>query len=234
MWRVGWAILRRGSWLCGTIVVLGWLLSQFDQHTARVPVPTDLHASLPVPPPNWSSHVTAERGNRGLLTARQRIGGAFVSSPIPDPDQDRHVAWGRRNPFPLPENHPGQGLYLLVSPFSGSGLQDNFPRTEVAIVNATSQLLEFHSIEGTLPIIQEARDPAGNWRAIEYFPRDLDESNLVRVYLPPRHYWQSVVRCYTGDFPTVCRLALWLPGGEVLYSAEYEQSVSLGQFIPAE
>lgn len=227
-------LLTRGVWLCGLMLVAGWLIIQFDQHTARVPVATDLNASLPVLPPNWPAHSQPGLEDRGMRTARQRIGGAFVSSPIPDPDQDRHVNWGRRNPLPLPDNHTGRGLYLLASPFSGSGLQATFPRTEVAIVNATSHLLEFHSIEGTLPIIQEARDPEGNWRAIEYFPKDLDESNLVRVYLPPRHYWQTVVKCYTGDFPTVCRLALWLPEGGVLYSAEYEQRISLDQFLPVE
>ncbi|MDX1966360.1 MAG: hypothetical protein SFV23_04230, partial [Planctomycetaceae bacterium] len=174
----------------------------------------------------------ARDDSAGMYSKRQRSGGAMVTSRLKDPRHAEFSDPGRNYPLPLPEGHAGRGLYLLVAPHAGSAFHDNFSRSTVALVNATDALLEFRSIQGNLPTVQEAIAPDGNWKPIESFPSVGASSAQSLVYLPPKHYWLTKVRGYRGEFATRARLTLEMTGGMRLISNEFDQNISISQFNP--
>lgn len=215
----------------GFVVSVSFLADYGQQPESRSPTSSDIDQVAPAPPPGFPTfHVRDD--SAGMYSKRQRSGGAMVTSRLKDPRHAEFSDPGRNYPLPLPEGHAGRGLYLLVVPHAGSAFHDNFSRSTVALVNATDALLEFRSIQGNLPTVQEAIAPDGNWKPIESFPSVDASSAQSLVYLPPKHYWLTKVRGYRGDFATRARLTLKLTGGMRLISNEFDQNIAVSQFNP--
>lgn len=100
----------------------------------------------------------------------------------------------------------------------------------VRLVNRTRGGVEFEATDSCLSLVQEARDPAGRWRAIERLPRTFCGNSYHRVFLGPGQYWRFPARAYTGAFATALRLRLDRGDRPALYSNEFAGAVDLGQF----
>lgn len=137
------------------------------------------------------------------------------------------------DPIPIPEGvvAPAGELALLVLP-------DRLPRPEfgyamtVLLTNRTGKTLWFNAIDSSLPIFQEARDEAGDWKSIEYSWTDDVHAwcgnSYHQVALPSGKCWVFAVPRYLGPRQTQLRIRFEGPHGRVL-SAPFNGGVYLGQ-----
>ncbi|MBP6632168.1 MAG: hypothetical protein KBG28_26880 [Kofleriaceae bacterium] len=103
----------------------------------------------------------------------------------------------------------------------------------VVLVNPTGQGLEVPASDSRLPIVHEARDPSGAWRAIEYLPSSWCGNSRHTLTLPPGQYWEFTAPRYTGTLATEVRLVLSFDsdtGTTVVRSAPFPGRINPAQF----
>jgi hypothetical protein len=123
------------------------------------------------------------------------------------------------------------------------------------LVNRTDKPVALRACDSCLYLVQEALDSDGNWRAIETLPQEICGNSFHRVFLDKDQYWEFPAPRYSGLFKTRMRFRLdlgkekvwledersecgrksvWLPrpGGQVIYSNEFEGSINTSQFVP--
>lgn len=102
------------------------------------------------------------------------------------------------------------------------------------LYNLTAQAQIFTTQNGSLIMIQEAKDPSGDWKPIEYWDYDWGiGSDFGQLALAPKHSVLFTVPLFEGDFETSVRLKLKVsntPSSPTLYSEEFTAKVNLGQF----
>jgi hypothetical protein len=131
----------------------------------------------------------------------------------------------------LPVDAPPQAaglstLEILVWPV------DNDPSTnQVWLVNGSAKELAFEAQDSRLPMIHEAQDRAGIWRAIEHLPESWCGNSDHEVFLPAGKAWKFSVPIYTGSFATRLRLRLDTPAGP-LYSRAFAGRINPAQLDP--
>jgi hypothetical protein len=123
----------------------------------------------------------------------------------------------------------GKGLFLLAQP-GVSVRSANPPGMRVVLVNQTEDMLAFSASDSRLEIVQEARDPNGDWRAIEYLPSSWCGNSFHRVFLLPNYFWEFAAPRYQGPFSTQLRFRMKLADGSLLHSNVFEGSVHPEQF----
>jgi hypothetical protein len=104
------------------------------------------------------------------------------------------------------------------------------------IINDSKDTLLFDAQDSYLDLKLQARDQAGEWKDIEYRPPSWCGNSYHSVFLPPQHYWESVIPCYEGAQRTKLRAVL-SDGRKVsqkddivLYSNEIDGSINPAQF----
>jgi len=95
-------------------------------------------------------------------------------------------------------------------------------------VNRTGGKFTFDSCDSRIPIVQEARDGSGKWRAIEDLPKSWCGNSYYGVTLPAKQFWEFTAPAYTGTFKTKLRFVL--QGEKPIYSNAFDGSVNPGQF----
>lgn len=123
----------------------------------------------------------------------------------------------------------GKGLYLLAQPNVVATFGKE-PGMRLALVNRTRETLAFQASDSRLPIIQEAIDPHGSWKPIEYLPQSDCGNSHHRVFLSPGAFWAFPAPRYNGAVKTQLRFTLTLADGSLLHSNVFEGSVNPEQF----
>jgi hypothetical protein len=140
--------------------------------------------------------------------------------------------FGRWNNFPKPlgDRDWGKKGQLTLIAFDAEPIA-YFKHQGIAVrlVNRSHKTATFVASDSWLFLAQEAMDPKGQWRSIEYLPSPICGNSFHRVFLEPNQYWEFKARVYEGIFKTKIRFRL--DGGtSSIYSNEFEGRVSLGQF----
>lgn len=92
-----------------------------------------------------------------------------------------------------------------------------------------SNYAEVEVQDGSLMMIVEAKDPHGDWKAIEYWSNSWCGNSYFTFMLPPNNMMMTRgIKC-SGDFFTTCRLKL-NNSGDSLYSNEFRMSINETQF----
>jgi hypothetical protein len=100
----------------------------------------------------------------------------------------------------------------------------------VRLINRTGETASFPACDSRLFLVQEARDSAGRWQAIEVLPESDCGNSFHRVFIKPNQYWQFPARVYGGPLKTKIRFRLDRGGEGVLYSNEFDGTVDAVQF----
>ncbi len=102
------------------------------------------------------------------------------------------------------------------------------------LYNLTSQAQIFTTQNGSLIMIQEAKDPSGNWQPIEYWDYDWGMgSDFSQLALAPKYSVLFTAPLFEGDFETLVRLKLKVnntDSSDIVYSEAFTAKVNLGQF----
>lgn len=104
----------------------------------------------------------------------------------------------------------------------------------VYLINASSKPRELAAEEGTFILIQEAKDPNGIWRPIEYWHiRDPFIKARYLKTLEPNTMLEIGMPRYHGEFKTMLRVRVLLnQHGRCIYSNQYEGHINKSQFWP--
>jgi hypothetical protein len=110
---------------------------------------------------------------------------------------------------------------------------------KVYLSNASHDTMYFPAQDSRLYMKVQAKDPAGEWRDIEYLPGSWCGNSYHTLALNPAQYWDFVMPLYEGSMPAKLRIRLEYRitsklyegnRNEVLYSNEVEGSVNPAQF----
>ncbi len=102
----------------------------------------------------------------------------------------------------------------------------------VYIVNQSKQAVRVEIQDGQLMIIQEALDPSGKWRPIEYWRYSGCGNSYDGIALRPDHYLMTKVFKYQGNFETLLRLKM-RNDTVIYYSPPFRGSIYLTQMDTA-
>ena len=125
--------------------------------------------------------------------------------------------------------HAPRGQLALVAlpdiraPFQG---YDGFI---VILSNGTRKTIELETEDFRLNIVREARDAAGRWRPIEYYPHSWCGNSYFHLYLPPGRHWAFRAPVYHGPIRTRMRFVFEQPGLR-LVSNEFPGTINPEQF----
>jgi hypothetical protein len=159
----------------------------------------------------------------------------------------RAGGWGPSCNFPrtIGEDNkigdPGK-LSIVVDP-DESARVENTAAVRVRVVNRTGERAAFSAIDSHLYLLQEAQNEKGEWKPIEKMPHGTGPRDCAvgfhRISLQAGQYWEILGPRYKGPLKTKLRFRLDLgtnkgkipqPGGEIIYSNEFDGSVDPGQF----
>jgi hypothetical protein len=98
------------------------------------------------------------------------------------------------------------------------------------LINTTDTTIVVSRQDGSVMMIQEAKDSAGKWTPIEYW----QHSGCGNSYFNPLHieknqYVMIPIKKYQGDFKTEMRLKLSCQN-QIIYSDSFQGSVNKNQF----
>ena len=68
----------------------------------------------------------------------------------------------------------------------------------VRLINRSGELASLPACDSCLPLVQQAQDKDGRWRAIESSREAICGNSFHRVFLEPGQYWQFPARVYTA------------------------------------
>ncbi len=95
------------------------------------------------------------------------------------------------------------------------------------------QITKLKIQDGSLVMIQEAKDSVGNWNPIEYFNYSGCGNSYTHKNILPGTHLKSKIAIYSGDFRTSLRVKI-LINNTVQYSNEFYGSINNKQFIEAD
>lgn len=109
----------------------------------------------------------------------------------------------------------------------------------VEIRNFSNDTLMFTGQDGSIMMIQEAIDPNGNWKPIEYWQSSFCGNSAMIVFFPPSSKMEFSAFRYEGDFKTSLRFKLLVRNQDknytrfrtkTFYSQPFKGSVYYSQF----
>ena len=98
----------------------------------------------------------------------------------------------------------------------------------VYIFNSTKNSIRLEGQDGRVMMIQEALDPNGQWKPIEYWEFSDCGNSYGGIVLKPDFYLMTKVVKYKGHFETLLRLKL-KNKNEIIYSKPFKGSINLSQ-----
>jgi hypothetical protein len=119
-------------------------------------------------------------------------------------------------------------LTLLALPERFVPFAEKYDGFRLLLINRTGKETAFQASDSLLSIVQEAKDPMGKWRPVEYIPSSWCGNSYHRVFLPNDRYWEFAAPRYSGPYRTKLRFVL--KGEPDLVSNEFEGSVDPAQF----
>lgn len=99
----------------------------------------------------------------------------------------------------------------------------------IYVFNNTSNLLKISRQDGSLFLIQEAKDENNDWKPIEYWLYSWCGNSYLSKQLEPNGILKTESKVYKGSFETEIRFKL-LNGDSVYYSNSLKGFINLSQF----
>ena len=99
------------------------------------------------------------------------------------------------------------------------------------LLNTTSKRMVFSASDSALPIVEEAKDEAGDWQPIEYHQWSFCGNSGHHLALDPKLYWEFTAEPCHGQFKTLLRFHL-VDGKTDLVSNEIAGRIDPAQLIP--
>ncbi len=125
----------------------------------------------------------------------------------------------------------------------GENIDDMFNRQEkeklknkliksfpIFILNKDTSTIEVTHQDGSIMMIQEAKDPNGAWKPIEFWLYSWCGNSYGRFVIPPNYCAVTKIPVYKGDFKTELRLKVEI-NSNIYYSKPFWGSINLSQFI---
>lgn len=111
------------------------------------------------------------------------------------------------------------------------GVHDDF--FTAYLVNTTDTTFHARRQDGSLVMIQEAKNEAGEWKPIEFWiPSGCGNSYFDPLELKPNEFAEVAIVRYSGRFKTQLRLKLqYSYKSKVMYSTPFEGSIDPSQFV---
>ncbi len=104
----------------------------------------------------------------------------------------------------------------------------------VVLANGSQAAIEVVASDSRVPIVQEALDADGTWRAIEYLPESFCGNSYHTLVLQPGEYWDFVAPRYAGSVETMVRIRAELADGTMLTTTPMPASIDPRQFADEE
>lgn len=99
------------------------------------------------------------------------------------------------------------------------------------LINTSSQNLQLPTQDGSLMMIQEAKNQQGKWQPIEYWRLDWGfGSQIESLNLMPQQSVVFTAPKYSGNFATEVRFKLKLNNQEIFYSDAFKAQIDLNHF----
>ncbi|HSU55177.1 MAG TPA: hypothetical protein VLT36_14055 [Candidatus Dormibacteraeota bacterium] len=162
-------------------------------------------------------------------------GYCFAANPT-NASTTREVAATPNVPRPLGQtNYGAEGRLSLVLlaqqevPFAKA-----YHGFRLLLVNRTTTATNFPSCDNRLDIIQEAMQPDGHWRPVEYLPSSWCGNSYSHLTLPAGYYWEFAAPRYTGKLRVPLRFVLNIKGDEPIYSEIFVGWINQEQFTQKE
>jgi hypothetical protein len=139
------------------------------------------------------------------------------------------------------KNFAPKNLTISVYPEAKGSFFDQYDGITVTVANATNHKVDFNAQDGRLYMKVQAKNPAGEWKDIEYLPSSWCGNSYHMLTLNAHHYWTFQTPLYEGEFKTKLRIELryidpsdkspdWQKKEITMYSNEYDGSINPGQF----
>ena len=122
-------------------------------------------------------------------------------------------------------------IYLALAQDEIDTIYNNYKGMHLYLINSKQDTLTLPGIDGSLYIIQEAKDFLGNWRLIEQYPTSWCGNSYFDISLPPNNFMRFTVPRYDGMFKTEFRFRLNIDSETILYSNSYVGKINPGQFF---
>lgn len=136
---------------------------------------------------------------------------------------------------PDDENHPKSKTEKIIDSVNFAVRQELWKANKtlvrgfpVYIFNSTKNTVRLEEQDGRVMMIQEALDPNGQWKPIEYWQFSDCGNSYGGVILRPNYYLMTKVVKYKGPYETLLRLKL-LNKDEIIYSKPFKGSINLSQ-----
>ncbi|MDN5215229.1 hypothetical protein QQ020_24325 [Fulvivirgaceae bacterium BMA12] len=128
-------------------------------------------------------------------------------------------------------NFQPNALYLALASNEIDTVYNNYKGIHLYLINAKKDTLTLPGIDGSISIVQEARDLTGNWRPVEQYPKSWCGNSFYDINLPPNNFIRLTVPRYDGMIRTELRFALAIDAETILYSDSYVGKINPGQFF---
>jgi hypothetical protein len=103
------------------------------------------------------------------------------------------------------------------------------------LINTSSQTQKLATQDGSLMMIQEAKNQQGKWQPIEYWKFDWGMgATFGTLDLPMQHLVLFTAPQYKGSFATEIRFKLKIDEQNIFYSEAFKANISVSQFRIAE
>lgn len=138
-------------------------------------------------------------------------------------------------PFFTPKNLEAKNITNDSLFFGYAGSQTN-TLDKFQIINLSHKDLTFRTQDGSLLMVQEAKNEKGDWQPIEYWQWDWGMENVIfeTLTLQPNKNLNFVAPKYSGTFKTQMRFKLKVSetndNKQFYYSDNFEVSVNPSQF----
>ena len=202
--------------------------------TAAAQLITEIDSARELPPVEIKFMARASCYAKSLIKDRKAPGGFGPSINPPR----------RFDSAGVPAHAAPDSVYLLAAPDDVVPTPDGKHKAiALSLVNGTGRRVALAAADSRLSIVREAKDAAGNWRAIEYFPSSWCGNSYHRVFLDPHEGWRFTVPVFTGPQKTTMRFTL-LPSDRrgaadndlptqqagAIHSNEFEGAINPEQF----
>lgn len=210
-----------------TIVAIGWAAVLRNSIAYAVPAGAQhLNTLVPSPPDDVPEDPST---NNAVSVPFMTRGYCYAGSPLKDTKAPGGFGQSANAPKKVQAVSTSNALSLLAQPGVAMTYKGD-KGMRVILINNTQDLLAFSASDSRLAVTQEAQDPDGNWRPVEYLPSSGCGNSYHRVFLRPQQYWAFSAPRYKGTMSTKLRFAMPLADFSQLYSNVFIGSVNPEQF----
>ena len=134
------------------------------------------------------------------------------------------------HPLNLSRKYEKSGVFLELGAEEGIALESGQPGRVLRVINNGETVQRVATIDFTLYLLQQAKDPQGNWQIVEDMQSIICTLSYSDVALEPMTFWEFIAPRYEGNYKTTMRFVLAMGDGHNVYSDEFSGKVKRGYF----